>query len=117
MIEPDRLFRALSDKTRLRSLMLLVSEGELCVCELTYALDISQPKISRHLALLREEEIVSVRKEGLWVFYSIASSLDSWEREILQRTAQATADSSPFSEDRLRLQTMSDRPESPCKTD
>ena len=49
----DQFFKALSDLTRLRMLVLLSHEGELCVCELTHALDEIQPKISRHLAQLR----------------------------------------------------------------
>jgi DNA-binding transcriptional ArsR family regulator len=54
ILEADTLFRLLADTTRLRIVMLLQQAGELCVCELTHALDLSQPKISRHLAHLRE---------------------------------------------------------------
>ena len=53
MITPNSLFGIFSDSTRLRALMLIQSEGEACVCELTFALQESQPKISRHLALMR----------------------------------------------------------------
>jgi len=54
-----QFFQLLSDETRLRCLLLLQKEGELCVCELVYALDIIQPKISRHLAALRDAGIVT----------------------------------------------------------
>ena len=61
-IDPEFLFRALGDTTRLRCLMLLELEGELCVCELTYALHIAQPKVSRHLSVLRETGLVQDRR-------------------------------------------------------
>ena len=54
MISPSELFALLSDPTRLRALMLIHAEGEACVCEMTCALEQSQPKISRHLAVMRE---------------------------------------------------------------
>jgi ArsR family transcriptional regulator len=53
-LEADTLFRLLVDTTRLRVVMLLQQAGELCICELTHTLDLSQPKISRHLSHLRE---------------------------------------------------------------
>ena len=53
-MRPEDLFSLLSDRTRLRALMLIQAEGELCVCELTFALGESQPKVSRHLALMRQ---------------------------------------------------------------
>ena len=57
---PEILLKSLSDQTRLRSLMLLMQEGELCVCELTYALNLIQPKISRHLASLRDIQLLPI---------------------------------------------------------
>ncbi len=53
-MEPSTLFKALSDPTRLRCITLLSSHDELCVCELTQALDLPQPKVSHHLAALRK---------------------------------------------------------------
>jgi len=57
-LESEAFFRALADPTRLRALVLLQQEGELCVCELTYVLGVVQPKVSRHPAPLREAGIV-----------------------------------------------------------
>lgn len=62
--------KSISDETRLRILMLL-HERELCVCELCDVLGESQPKISRHLARLRNAEIVKDLRRGQWVFYSL----------------------------------------------
>ena len=65
-------FLALSDPTRLRALALMAEEGEVCVCELVAALGEVQPKISRHLAVLRDAGIVTVRKDARWIHYTIA---------------------------------------------
>jgi len=66
--------------------MLIEHEGELCVCELTEALDESQPKISRHLAQLRQCGLLLDRKQGQWVYYRINPSLPGWAKSVLQQT-------------------------------
>ena len=86
MIKPESLFNILSDLTRLRALMLIQSEGEACVCELTFALNESQPKISRHLALMRDCGIVQSRREGTWMHYQIDPTLPEWAREVIAQT-------------------------------
>jgi len=68
--ELTKIFRALSNDTRLRLIRLLVS-GEQCVCKLFQALKLSQPKVSRHLAYLKKVGLVKSRKEGLWQHYSL----------------------------------------------
>jgi len=69
----SRFFKALADETRLRVLKLL-EVRELCVCEVMVALDLTQPTASHHLGLLESAGFVKARKEGKWVFYSIANS-------------------------------------------
>jgi ArsR family transcriptional regulator len=66
-----RLFRALGDETRLR-IVALLSHGELCVCHLEKALDLSQPNVSRQLGILRMAGVVDARREGTWVYYALA---------------------------------------------
>ena len=88
-MNPVSVFKCLADDTRLRSLLLIVSEGELCVCELMCALDESQPKISRHLAQLRNCELLQDERRGQWVYYRLAPDLPNWVPEILQQTLQA----------------------------
>lgn len=75
-------FKCLSDETRLSIVMLVAEHKELCVCDLTEKLQLSQPKISRHLALLRASGILQDRRQGQWVYYSIAAYLPSWCNEI-----------------------------------
>lgn len=113
-MDPDTLFKALADTTRLRMLMLLVMEGELCVCELTHALDEIQPKISRHLALLRESGVVLDRRQGQWIYYRINPDLPVWVREVLSATAEGAITRSPFKNDLRALAEMPDRPEKAC---
>jgi len=65
-----RLFHALSDETRLQIVQLLAG-GERCVCNLTGALDAAQSRLSFHLKTLREAGLVSDRRCGRWVYYSL----------------------------------------------
>lgn len=64
-------YRALADETRLRILALLLSESELCVCDIIAAIQLPQSTISRHLAYLRKAGLVNDRRCGLWIYYSI----------------------------------------------
>ncbi len=109
-ITPEVLLRSLSDQTRLRCLMLLIQEGELCVCELTHALDLIQPKISRHLASLRDMQIVNDRRAGQWIYYSINSVLPDWANELLQATLKGSKNEKQFKDDLKKLKGMSNRP-------
>src|SRR3990172_4079415 len=74
-MDHQSVFDVIGDATRRRILALLVAEGELCVCELMAALDDIQPKVSRHLSVVRDAGLASVRREGTWVFYRLASPL------------------------------------------
>ncbi len=67
----SRFFKALADETRLRIVKLL-EVREMCVCEVMVALGLTQPTASHHLGLLENAGLVNDRKEGKWVFYSIA---------------------------------------------
>ena len=68
----SKVFKALSAAIRLRILGLL-SFREMCVCEVTVALDLTQPNASHHLRILENVGLVKDRKEGKWVLYSIAN--------------------------------------------
>ncbi len=81
----EDLFKALADATRLRILRLLMA-GEVCVCDIHETLKIPQAKASRHLAYLRRAGLVTTRRDGLWIHYSLAKSADS----IIVTIADAT---------------------------
>lgn len=91
MITPDAVFKSLSDETRARATLLIASQGELCVCELMFALEESQPKISRHLAQLRSSGLLLDRRQGQWVYYRLNPHLPAWISEVLQLTLNANA--------------------------
>lgn len=84
---PIAFYKCLADETRLKSLLLIQQQDELCVCELTCALNLSQPKISRHLAQLRKCGLLLDRREGQWVYYRINPDLPTWALEVLRITA------------------------------
>lgn len=66
-----KIFKALSDVNRLKIVQLL-KEGELCVCELTFALSNSQSTVSHHLSVLKSAGLVKERKEGKWSYFRLS---------------------------------------------
>ena len=76
------LFAALADRTRLR-LLNLIAGREVCVCYLVEVLRQGQPKISRHLAYLRNAGIVTARREGEWMHYRLARPEDPAASSVL----------------------------------
>lgn len=98
----NQLLQAFADPTRLRILNLL-SGGELCVCQLVHVLGTSQPKISRHLAVLRETGLVADRKEGRWVHYRLTPSPTLLQKRLLGCVADCLGDIELLRDDRKRL--------------
>jgi ArsR family transcriptional regulator len=97
------IFKALSDETRLRILKLLEG-GDLCVCDIFSALDKVQPKVSFHLAVLKEAGLIADRKEGRWVHYRIDDS--DLLRRFLILSAFERISEDDVKEDRERLATF-----------
>ncbi|MBU0656011.1 MAG: metalloregulator ArsR/SmtB family transcription factor [Gammaproteobacteria bacterium] len=95
--------KALADQTRLRILLLLTGQEELCVCELTQALELAQPKISRHLAILRESGLLLDRKSGLWVYYRLHPELPQWAQDVLGNLQAGSFNETLFQSDSQRL--------------
>lgn len=71
--ELARVFKALGDPARLRLISLIGAHqgGEVCVCDLTAAFDLTQPTISHHLKVLREAGIIDSERRGTWVYYRL----------------------------------------------
>ena len=84
MKDPVNVFKALADETRLRILALLLTEQELCVCDIIAALQLPQSTISRHLAYLRKAGLVTDRRCGLWMYYSVAGCEGMFRNELIQ---------------------------------
>lgn len=108
-LTPDMVFKCLSDETRARMTLLITLKGELCVCELTTALEQSQPKISRHLSQLRSCAILEDRRQGQWVYYRLHPHLPDWVHEMLQVVLNANR--RWLSSDAERLERMHARPD------
>ena len=110
--EPVAVFKALADDFRLAALLLIRSQEQLCVCEVITAFEAPQPKVSRHLATLRDAGLLVTERRGQWIYYSLNPGLPQWLVRILDETANHN--------DRLienplaRLQAMAERPSVQC---
>jgi len=109
-MSPESLFSTLANTTRLRCLLLLLANDELCVCEITYALGASQPVISRQLAILREADLVTDRREGRWIHYRINPQLPNWAHQALKAAEAGAIVHEPYSSDLAVLKDMPNRP-------
>ena len=98
----DLAFRAVADPTRLRILNVLRG-GERCVCEIVDVLRCPQPKASRHLAYLRRSGLVSVRKQGLWAYYTIAPARNAFHAKLLDCLATCCSEVPVMKRDGKRL--------------
>lgn len=84
-MEPLIFFKCLADETRLKTLMLISLKESLCVCDIQCCLNLSQPKISRHLAELRKCNLVVSSRKGKWIYYQLNPELPGWAKEVLQK--------------------------------
>ena len=80
----EKIIKALADKNRLRIICLLNEKQDLCVCEITDIIGLSQPTISSHLRLLENAGLVESDKDGLWVNYNINSLADLFSRKSIE---------------------------------
>jgi len=97
------LFAAFANQTRLRILNLLREQKEICVCDLCEVLGELQPKVSRHLAILRDAELVEVRSEGKWRFYALAQPPTALHRDLLRCVRTCLGEFEELAADRERL--------------
>jgi len=97
------LFKVLGDETRLR-LLALLARGEVCVCELHASLRLPQPTVSRHLASLRRAGLVAARRDGVWMHYRLADTLDPVTRTTLDAVLHALTHTDTTAHDAARLQ-------------
>jgi ArsR family transcriptional regulator len=99
----EDVFKALADSTRLRILRLLMA-GDVCVCDIHETLKIPQAKASRHLAYLRRAGLVTTRRDGLWVHYSLAKSVDPIIATIADATTHVLGHVDALKKDAERLE-------------
>jgi ArsR family transcriptional regulator, arsenate/arsenite/antimonite-responsive transcriptional repressor len=97
-----RFFQALGDPTRLR-LLNLMGDREICVCYFVEILDSPQPKISRHLAYLRNAGIVAARREGKWMHYRIVMPPHPGAAHVLKQTLETLRQEKAMQADSAKL--------------
>ena len=103
-------FQMLADQTRLRALSLIQNEGELSVGELVEALDLSQPKVSRHLGALRNAGLLASQRKAQWVFYHINNALPDWQQQVVAWALIGLMEEAGLKRDTERLSAMQNRP-------
>ncbi|CAM3653036.1 metalloregulator ArsR/SmtB family transcription factor [Rheinheimera salexigens] len=86
-MNPCQFYKCLADQTRLTFILLLSKVTEACVCDLMQALELEQPKTSRHLAELRKCGILIDERRGKWVYYKLHPALPVWAKTVIQQTA------------------------------
>ena len=97
------LFELLADATRRRLLVLLLDEREVCVCRLVDALHHPQPKISRHLALLRDAGVLVSRRQRTWVMYRLNPQLPGWAVRVIAMMSEGARQEREYADDCARL--------------
>lgn len=91
-----KMTKALADKNRLRVVMFLMTQEELCVCQITEMLELSIATVSRHMSVLQNAHLVKSRKDGRWVYYSLTNTfprlLKQWLMEALSQSEENLKD-------------------------
>jgi ArsR family transcriptional regulator len=107
-LHPASVFKCLGDETRVRLMLIIAKEGDLCVCDLTHALAESQPKVSRHLAQLRACGLLEDRRQGQWVYYRLHPDLPRWVFDVLHTTLESNQHW--LEQNMKRIAELADRP-------
>ncbi|MBT0587045.1 metalloregulator ArsR/SmtB family transcription factor [Alteromonas oceanisediminis] len=90
-MNPLQFFKCMSDDTRLKSVLIVNQLNEACVCDLMAALELDQPKVSRHLAELRKCNILQDERRGKWVYYQLHKQLPDWAKAVISQTAECNS--------------------------
>jgi ArsR family transcriptional regulator len=110
--DAELFFAALADRTRLRLLNLL-RDGEVCVCFFAGALETNNPKISRHLAYLKRAGLVTGRRDGKWMHYSLIRPAEARAAAVFDAAAKLFDDDPEMCGDRERLKDYCCAPDAP----
>lgn len=114
MKQTAHLFKSLSEEVRIRILLLLHEQEELCICDLMAALELPQSTVSRHVAYLKNTGWLNDRRGGIWMYYSLVDQLDIQHRSLLSLVADSCGNLSEAVQDRLRLQQYAAEKEKGC---
>jgi|SRR5687768_12343802 ArsR family transcriptional regulator, arsenate/arsenite/antimonite-responsive transcriptional repressor len=97
-----QLLKAIADETRLR-IVALLAHGELCVCHVQDALELSQPNASRQLGILRSAGVIDQRRDGNWMFYRLTEQADEDRRRLLKAVVSGFAQQEVLRRDVAKL--------------
>ena len=111
-IDLDLFFAALADRTRLRVLK-LIADGEVCVCFLAETLGTNNPKISRHLSYLKRAGLVSGRRDGKWMHYSLNRPANPHAARLFEDLLAALQNDKEMQRDKTKLTTVCCAPSAP----
>ena len=100
--------RALSEEVRLRIIMLL-SRGELCVCDIMEVLNEPQSKVSRHLSYLKNSGLITAKRVGVWMHYSLAELEDEMSRAQIDFMKERFSRLPRFKDDRDKAEALKQR--------
>lgn len=92
MLTPTQLCKCLGDDIRLGLVCLLQGQGEVCVCDLVDAMQAPQSTVSRHLAQLRQCELVVARRQGTWMHYQLNPALPEWAATAIETLVSPARD-------------------------
>ena len=113
MNELIKIIKGLSDPIRLRIILLLQAEGELCVCDLMAVLGLPQSTVSRHLAYLKRSCWVDTRRQGVWMHYTLSRESGTVCKELLQILKRHASELPEAAADRCALAVfLGDKPTS-----
>ncbi len=107
--------KALSDESRVR-IVLALRSGELCACQLIELLGLAPSTVSKHMAILKQAGLVSLRKDGRWAYYRLAGHASPMVRRAIEWVAGSVGTSARAREDRKRLgEILEVDKEEPCR--
>ena len=107
----DRLaqyFKALSEEVRLRIVMLL-THGELCVCDIMEVLDEPQSKVSRHLSYLKSSGVITAKRVGVWMHYALREEKDETLDAQIDFMRQRLSQLPSFTDDMAKMDVLKER--------
>ncbi|MCE5330300.1 metalloregulator ArsR/SmtB family transcription factor [bacterium] len=109
-----KIIKALADENRIRIVALLKAKKNLCVCEITEIIGLSQPTISSHLKKLQDAEIITFSKDGSWVNYSLDDNMEENVKKVLNLICQTIIDDKRIKSD-IQISSEVDRNIICCK--
>lgn len=105
MKQAAKIYKSVADETRVRILLLLATNTELCVCDLMASLNLPQSTVSRHLSYLKNAGWLDDRRSGTWMHYSLTHTPSTTHQDILASLVTTLATSSEHLADQQRLAT------------